>query len=66
LRYRRSEQATRTDKPAQIGQDPTHVLFRKMHQRSGSPKAIEGHRLKGELAKVGANQRQRRMSTTCC
>jgi hypothetical protein len=56
--HRRDKQAAWTDKPAQIGQDTTCIRFRKMHQRGGSPEAIERHRLKGEVAEVGVDQRQ--------
>jgi len=47
-----------------IGQDATGHRFWKMHQRGGSPQAVERRRLKGELAEVGADQRQRMVSTS--
>ena len=58
MSHRRGKQAAWTDKPAQIGQDTARLRFRKMHQRGGSPEAIERHHLKGELAEIGADQRQ--------
>jgi hypothetical protein len=56
--HRRGEQAAWTNKPAQISQGTTGISFRKMHQRGGSPEAIERRRLKREVAEVGADQRQ--------
>lgn len=55
--HRRGEQAARTDNPVQIGQDTAGIRFRQMHQRGGSPEAIERHRLKGEVTEIGADQR---------
>src|SRR6185295_4487395 len=43
---------------ADLCKDATCLRFWKMHQRGGSPKPIERHRMKGELAEVGTDQRQ--------
>jgi hypothetical protein len=48
----------------QVGQDPTCNRFRKVHQRGGSPEAIERHVLNWELAEIGQNQWQRRISAS--
>lgn len=56
--HRRGKQTAWTNELAEVCQDTTCDRFRKMHQRSGSPKPIERHRMKGEISEISANQRQ--------